>query len=1137
MKKILILISISGLLYSCFTSKKQHKDNDGEYDSPMERDRQEAEKMIDPALGYVPYDRLYDAMVATENFKNRNINSPQNSNALNWIERGPIYDSVGPSNGNGRGGGTGVTGAYTAGRIRAFLLDTLNDPTGNTAFCGGVSGGLWKCTNFLSTIPNWTPVNDFFDNLAIASICQNPASPSIIYFATGEATSNADAAFGKGIWKSTNAGASFSLLPSTSNYIRNYKIACDAAGNVYIACRPTTTPSAQPNGLVRSLDGGNTWVNITPSGLTSNAVCTDIEFTSTGNLNAMFGYLGTVVNQRVTTSPATVTPTSGWIAGNGFRVSNTAAIFTELAVHQNIVYAVTINTAYNSDSCYKSIDGGLNWTKQNTTVMPTGLGSGQGWYNLTLAINPLNTSEIISGGLDAYRSINDGQTWTKFTNWVSTAPYVHADHHYMQYWIKNGETRIIICSDGGVFYSINNGATFIDKNRNLAIKQFYGVSIDPTAGSNYLLAGAQDNGTHSLKNPGLSYSIEVTGGDGCIAHINQQNPQIQFGSYVYNQYRRSVNGGATWSSVNLSGSQGLFVNPFDYDDAQNIMYASNGATGQVRRWPNANTANTSVTIPIALVGATTSLTAFKVSPFTANRVFMGTNNGKLYKLENASTVVAADIDANVTAIGDATFPTGNIGCVNTGTTDNNLVVTFTNYGVSNVWVTSNGGTSWSTVDGNLPDMPIRWAIYEPGNNNKMYLATETGIWVTNQLNGTSTLWVPENNFPNVRVSQLKLRASDSTIAAGTYGRGLFTAKIPAICITGSFSQQPTNLTICSNNNAVFTVATTGNNLSYQWQVSTNGGTTFTDLIGEIAPTLTLVNVSTALNNNRYRCNINSSCTPLVSSNPATLLVTAAPTVTLQPQNTNSCVGSSVSITTAGTGLGLAYQWQISTNGGGNYTNIAGATNATLAIANTTFAMTGNMYRCVLSGNCTPSAITNEVTLTVRPTPTVQLVASPYTRLFPGLTTYLLAGVSPNAGANYVWFKNNTIISGASNDYLIVNIDGLGDYKVTATDIYGCKASSSIVTIGDSLNSKLFVYPNPNNGAFQVRYYSGLNDRTSKSIAVFDEKGAKVFSQKYSITGPWDRMPVDMRNVAAGTYVITLFDNAGKKIASAPVQVK
>ncbi|MGB8190364.1 MAG: T9SS type A sorting domain-containing protein [Chitinophagaceae bacterium] len=781
MRKLYLLLLLCAVTFTVFfVTRKQavhpemavvteNEEEEEGYDGPAERDKLEFEKTKDPALGYVPTDRLMTAIDYTENLKKADVNR---LSALLWTERGPIYDSVGPSNGNTRGGN-----GYTAGRIRGVFVDTLNDPTGNTVFCGGVAGGLWRCTNFLSTIPNWQVINDYFDNLAISSITQDPSNPSVMYFTTGEPTSNADAVLGKGVWKSTNKGLTWSLLPSTATFIRSYKILCDGAGNIYLAARPTTTPVAQSSGLLRSKDGGATWTNITPASLTSNTICTDIELSSTGKLHAAFGYLGTVVNHRYTTNPANVTSASGWSSGVGIREgSAVAAVRMEMACLADTLYAVTVNTAYNVDSCYKSIDGGATWTKQNTTAYPAGLGSGQGWYNLTLAINPSDASQIMSGGLDAYRSTNNGQTMTRLTFWVTSIPYVHADHHFMQWWRAGTESRILIGCDGGLFLSRDGGTNWSDKNRNLGIKQFYACAIHPAAGSDYLLAGAQDNGSHQLKNPGLSYSIEVTGGDGCFVHINQQNPQIQFTSYVYNQYRRSVNGGATWASVNLSTTAGLFVNPFDYDDGQNIMYASNGVNA-IRRWPNANTATASTVLTATELGGGNA-SAFKVSPYTANRVFIGSSNGRLIRLDNANTVTAADISANITNIRGALFSGGNINCINTGTSDNVLVAVFTNYGVNNVWYSGDGGTNWSAIDGNLPDMPVRWATFVPGDDTKLIIATEAGIYSTDNINGAGTVWAADGGFPTVRTDMLKVRTSDNTIVAGTHGRGLFTATIP-----------------------------------------------------------------------------------------------------------------------------------------------------------------------------------------------------------------------------------------------------------------------------------------------------------------------------------------------------------------------
>ena len=570
---------------SVISENNSEREDEG-FDGIRQRDSLEFEKLKDPALGYVPAERLYVAKLFTDNLKRLKLQS--RVNALTWTERGPIYDSVGPSDGNLRG-----TPSYTSGFINAILIDTLNDPTGNRVLCAGENGGIWKCTNFLSATPNWQKVNDNNETLAVSSICQDPTNANTMYYSTGSGYTGGNyLIFGAGIWKSTDGGTTWNKLVSTSNFIRSFKITCDAAGNIYDAINTSTVPVPQTGGLFRSNDGGTTWTNITPSGLTSNPICTDIEISKTsGRLHASFGYNGTIVNHWYTDDAANVTSGAGWNASTGIRsiTSPPSAIRLELACQGDILYGVTVNTSSNADSCYKSVDGGATWTKQNPAALPTGILNFQGFYNITLSINPDNSNEFIIGGLDAYKSTNSGVTIpNRLTYWIFNAPYVHADHHFMQ-WTKYGsESRIIVGCDGGLFVSRDGGATWSDRNKNLAIKEFYSVEIHPDAGSSYLLAGAQDNGTHQLKNPGLSYSYEAMGGDGCFTHINQFDPQVQFISVIYNQYYRSFDGGQSWNYFKIS-TEGLFDNPYDYDDGQNIMYSSNGANA-IRRMPNANIA-------------------------------------------------------------------------------------------------------------------------------------------------------------------------------------------------------------------------------------------------------------------------------------------------------------------------------------------------------------------------------------------------------------------------------------------------------------------------------------------------------------------------------------------------------------------
>jgi hypothetical protein len=784
-------------------SYERVQEEDEGYDSPAERDRFEFERTKDPRLGYVPKERMLKAIDYTENLKTSVSRRGLRTGAFDWVERGPIFDSVGPSNNNIRGASRTAPGTYTSGRTRAILIDTLNDPSGNTVFCGSVSGGLWKCTNFLSTIPNWRPINDRFDNLAISYISQDPTNPAIMYFSTGEPYANADAVNGLGIWRSMDAGNTWTRLMTTTNFVRTFKIICDAQGFVYLALRVTTAganiPVTQTLGLVRSKDRGNTWENITPSPLTgNNASCTDIELSSTGRLHASFGYntggTTTRVGHVYTTTPATVTPAT-WSYSTGLRSTGVSAIRLELATLADTLYGVTVNSAANADSVYKSIDGGATWTRRNTGTLPTGILNGQGWYNLTLAINPSNSNEVMVGGLDAYRSTNSGATFTRATYWVGpNEPYVHADHHFMQWWNVGNQSRIVIGCDGGVYISNNAGATFTDKNRNLAIKQFYDAAIHPGQGVDYIIGGTQDNGTHQLKNPGLTHSIEVTGGDGAFVHINQQNPQIQFATYVFNQYRRSVDGGATWTQVNFSGTMGAFINQYDYDGGKNTLYASwagpsNAPNRQILRWRNAHVSTDATILTVNQLvtrstGTSNNATSFKVSPYTRDRVYIAGHKGAIVRLDSANSVTNATMNRYATNIAGAAFDTGYVSCVNVGSSDSVLVATFSSYGVKHVWVTNDGGTSWTNVDGTLgsgglPDMPVRWAVFDPQNDKKLILATEAGVYTTEELNGANTVWTADVNFPTVRTDRLALRLSDNTIVAATHGRGVFTAVLPS----------------------------------------------------------------------------------------------------------------------------------------------------------------------------------------------------------------------------------------------------------------------------------------------------------------------------------------------------------------------
>jgi hypothetical protein len=989
-KSLIIALGLSATLIvmpSCnhksenaYEKYEDGEEENDEYDGPDKAADFETFRSLDPTTGKVPYDKLFEASILTETQKNLNqSNAVAALTPLAWVERGSNSDAVGPSNGNTRAGGE-----VTSGRIRAVWVD-LADPTGKTVWIGGVSGGLWK-TNDISAVPaTWTLVNDYLSNLAIASICQDPTNTNIMYFSTGESYRTGGAVGGVGVFKSTDHGVTWNLLtnPAVTVLVNSTKILCDNSGNVYVNSQGISVAA----GLQRSSDGGANWVSINPftnTNITSRII--DFEISSTGAMHVVGGFWDSapgVGGYRYTANPATATTNSGWntpvtpyLIPTGTGNGTSAGVRVEITTAGNTIYAAISgdvnSTVENINKVAKSIDGGANWTTTNLTASNitdlNGSGGGQGTFSNTIGVDPSNPNNVIVGSLNLLKSTDGGLTFSKLTTWVGfTLQYLHADQHDIT-WYDNGN-KMLVASDGGLFYSTNKGTNFLDKNVGLRLKQFYGVSIHPTS-TNYFLAGTQDNGTHQFNGPGLTSSIEVLGGDGGFTGIDQDEPQFQSGAYVYANFRRSSNGGATWFSSGSANASGLFINPYDYDNVGNKVYAGYAA-GQFLRWedPHSGFNFVPVTVPEFGTGTVTSTT---VSPTVANRVYFGVFPSKVYKLDNAQA------NPTVTDITPASIQASTyITCVAEGLVSNqNLLATQsrTTAGNTHVWSSNNGGTSWIACDGNLPNIPVYWAVYHPDGDTKAYIATETGVWSTDLLNGAATVWSPETTFPTVKTTMLKYRASDRTIAASTYGRGLWTATIPnTSCTAATISTQPINANICSGSNTTFTIVAAGSApLTYQWQVSTAGaGGPWTNIINDAVysnattNTLTITAATSVLSTNQYRCVVSNCATTPANSNPEILTVTALPNAPVVVSPVIYCQNATaIPLTATGTSL----LWYTSPTGGTS--SVTAPTPSTTAVGNTVYYVSQTVGSCegprspiTVNVIATPSApaITNAIT--------------------------------------------------------------------------------------------------------------------------------------------------------------------------------
>ena len=751
----------------------------------------------DPSTNTIPSERALEAL----KIKNAKLNSLSYFNRqseINWTERGP---------------------SKQAGRTRALMLDGNFDSNGKV-WAAGVSGGIWSITNIEDPTSEWSKVSDFWDNLVITCVASDPTDANIIYVGTGER--RGQGLRGQGVWKTSDGGANWSQLSSSIdlNYIDTIIVRNEnGIGAVYAGGGRAFSNGAYSgvNGLQKSTDGGSTWTEVLGEiSAGSNHHVTDLELDSNNRL-----IVGTRTN--------TFNEGGGQVFysddGSTFTQFNLGALgsfdrtFVDVSPSDpNILYVMMENgsTGYITYIA-KSSDAGNTWTQisiaEDENGNPFGDYQGSMDYWGLLGIDPNDPNTIYAAGaLSIFKSTDSGTNWTEISEWRGTGfsqPYVHADHHNIVFIDSD---KILFSNDGGVFLTTDGGNTFTMKNDNMVTTQFYSTAIHPTT-SDYVLGGAQDNGTWRLNTAGKQEGSEVYGGDGAYTHIDQVDPTYQFSATTYGNIVRSTNGGASfglYSNVtNADGTDaGFFINPSVIDGVNKAMYVTFDNNSILRQ--KDYTALTNHDFININLGAGAS--AYKVSPHTSGVLFVATAGGRVFKIVDAHTdnYSITEISPGVTS--------GYISSIDVGKDDNQILITLSNYGIDSIFETISGGgaNGWVNVEGDLPDMPVRWGLYNRDNFNQVAIATEVGVWVSDDITSSSVVWNPSNDgLANTRVDMLAMN-SNGEMSAGTFGRGQFTSP-------GFTSTAPLNAAFSpSKTSGVFPLEvdfvdrSTGNVTSWTW---------------------------------------------------------------------------------------------------------------------------------------------------------------------------------------------------------------------------------------------------------------------------------------------------------------------------------
>ena len=842
-------------------------EKDGEEkENPIARLEFELGQLIDPATGKVPSGiREREIAYAKKNLNYLKLASDGASDiafaAAGTAEEAP-FRNIGPFN--------------IGGRTRALGLDIDDE---NIILAGGVSGGMWKSTD---QGDSWTRTTSLQQHPATTTLVQDRRSGNTDtwYYGTGElrgnSASGSGAVFlGNGIYKSVDNGDSWALISTTavegtsgtdvitdlSDFTRIEQLAIDYSND-----SGTEIYAAGGSQIIRSEDGFDTYSIVLGADNTGSNAC-DVAITSGGKV---FATISNTSNNGADGQNGAFMSDDGitWTAIDLDGLDNTYSRM-EIAIDpsdENFVYFLTDDQLILFNDV---TDGSTNLTASIEVSSDSGEGyNSQGGYDVIAAVHPDDGTIVYVGGTNLLRSRNGfgtGATNDQIggyradgnSNSFPTYPNHHPDQHAIVFFDSDPDI-MLTGSDGGVHLTRNNQQTgsststlsvvWEDLNNGYVTGQFYHANIhNYEFGDVQVIGGMQDNSTYASFNGQDNGDWDfIRGGDGAYAAItynglyaSSQNGSIQRSELVGNRYESTNT--ITPGDDNTSF---LFVNPFNYNPVHQDQFfiAARGrlfATNDVREDPSGDQW-LEMTGPSALTNQFVSVITGSTDP--EGILYFGTRTGAIFKIADTRELTE---DTEIITVDTGDLPGGNVsGIAIDPNNADRVFVTFSNYNVVSVWMSSDAGETWSSISGNLEENAdgsgagpsIRDIEIMPDGNggNYYFTATSVGLFMTKDLKGDETNWEQQavDVIGNVVVSNVRVRPVDGVVMASTHGSGVFLGGYDVgvnANVNYSIQADGTEYLLRANSSA-----NTPSPLSYQWLKDGE------DIDGETGQTLTVI---------------------------------------------------------------------------------------------------------------------------------------------------------------------------------------------------------------------------------------------------------------------------------------------------------
>lgn len=675
-------------------------------------------------------------------------------------------------------------------------------------YAATASGGIWKSVNGGTS---WTGIFNNEEVSTVGDIAIAPSDPSILYAGTGESNNRQSSSWGKGVYKSTNAGTTWQRIGlEETHHIAKIVVHPTDPNTVYVAATGKLWSPSPERGVYKTTDGGRSWSQVLKVNDDTGATDIAIDRESPGTLYAamyqrrrtVFGFNGSGEGSalyKTTDGGATwkkITNGMPYDTENAptprpENLLETGRIAVEIyRKDTNIVYALVEHA---NGGVFRSNDKGETWTKMGDT-------NPRPMYFSKIRIDPNNDLRLWIAGVTMQYSDDGGRT---FSGNFSRAP--HADTHGI--WINpNNSDHLIQGNDGGINITFDRGRTW-DYSNTIPLGQFYEIGADNSLPYK-ICGGLQDNNTWC--GPSMSFNprgisnddwFTVGGGDGFYAQPDPNDPDIVYGeSQDGNLFRRNIRTGEN-KSIRPREEEGEKRYRFQWNspiviskyNSNTIYYGGNFLFKSTDRGDNWVKVSPDLTTNIDRNGLQImgkvpdrntrsrhdgvqqfpTITKISESPVNQNVLWVGTDDGNLQVTKDGGANWKNVVE-KVSGVPKGTYVSRVVASkFNEGTAyatfDGHRNGDFKVY----VYMTTDFGENWKSISSNLPqNNGVANVIREhPRNANLLFVGTEYGAFYSFDKGGSWTRI--KLNLPTVPVDDILIHPRDNDLILGTHGRSIW----------------------------------------------------------------------------------------------------------------------------------------------------------------------------------------------------------------------------------------------------------------------------------------------------------------------------------------------------------------------------